>query len=89
MLQVTMLLLIALPIWLALLLLAVVLCMGVASADKQATVASAKRLPIRERPIHFAARPRTVAVRVRHEAPGRYYSTGRARRGTKHAPRVG
>jgi hypothetical protein len=89
MLQVTVLLLIALTTWLVLVLFAIVLCMGVAAAEKKATAASPKQLPIPGRPIHSAARPRTVAVRARHEAPRRYYSTSRARRGSKHTPRVG
>jgi hypothetical protein len=88
MLQVTVLLLLILIVWLVLLLFALALCRGVASADKQAITASAKRPPIPERPIHSVARPRTVAVRACHEAPRRYYSTGRARRGGQHASRV-
>jgi hypothetical protein len=93
MLQVIVLLLIALTTWLALLLLAVSLCRGAASADKQASATSAKWLPTPGRPIHSAARPRpvapprTLAARARHTAPQRYFPS-RARRGTKHTPRV-
>ena len=93
MLQVIVLLVIALTTWLALLLFAVALCRGAASADKTASAASAKWLPAPGRPIHSTARPRAVAVprtlaaRARHTAPQRYFPS-RARRGTKHTPRV-
>jgi hypothetical protein len=93
MLQVIVLLLIALTTWLALLLFAVALCRGAASADEKTLAASAKRLTIPARPTHSAARPRTavaprtLAARARHTAPRRYFPS-RARRGTKHTPRV-
>ena len=94
MLLVIVLLLILLTIWLALLLFAIALCRGAASADGRAVAASAER-PIPEQPIRFAGHPRTVAARARtvarrarYAAPRRYYSASRARRGTKHTPRA-
>jgi len=93
MLQVTVLLLIALTTWLALLLFAVALCRGAASADEKAIAASAKRL-LPGPPLHAAARPHTVAVphalaaRAPHGTPRRYHAPSRARRGSKHTPRV-
>lgn len=94
MLQVIVLLVIALTTWLALLLFAIALCRGAAAADKKTISASAKRPLIPEWPPHSAARPRrlavprTIAARAPHGTPRRYYTPSRARRGTKHTPRV-
>jgi hypothetical protein len=94
MLQVIVLLVIALITWLALLLLALALCRGAAAADEKAITASARRPLIPERPVHSDARPRRLAVPRTitagspHGTPRRYYTPSRARRGTKHTPRV-
>lgn len=85
-------LLIALTTWLALLLLAVALCRGAAAADARELALTARHLSnaATERYPSGAApgsRARVTVTRPRHAAPQHGFPS-RARRKTKHAPRV-